>query len=114
MPSDGPWNDHLLSIWKLDAWFDRSTPIVATFEFSDSDAFTPNMSHVVPGCEFRLWTNPAGSFTLTPPTACQPLCAPYFVLRVAPIESATDTHTRSLPRRSFRSTYSMQAWPRPP
>src|SRR6185295_8117911 len=86
----------------------------------DSDAFTWYMSHVVPGCEFLLLTATDGSDAYVHvvrsvvPGACQPLCAPHLARDVPPIESITPTNRPSLPRRSFRSTYSMQAEPLPP
>ena len=48
-----------------------------------------------------------------PAGAVQPLCALRRSLVLAPIESATEHHTRSVPLRSFQSTYSMQALPSP-
>src|SRR5689334_2797405 len=83
---------------------------------SDSDALTPYMSHVVPGCEFLLLTvAPPGLVAAlyvvmsNVPAACQPLCAPYLAAAVAATESIVATNRPSLPRRSFRSTYSRQA-----
>src|SRR6185436_12348835 len=87
---------------------------------SDSEALTPYMSHVVPGCEFLLLTTTlrfvrtSSPSMFVVPAACHPLCAPYFAAAVRQIESATATNRPSLPRRSFRSTYSMQAEPAPP
>src|SRR5689334_11648216 len=86
----------------------------------DSAALTPYMSQVVPGCEFLFATTTDGSVrTSRPlmfvvPAACQPLCAPHLAAAVPPIESMTDTNRPSLPRRSFQSTYSRHAIPKPP
>src|SRR5216683_1214404 len=98
----------------------RRLPMPPAFVVSDSDALTPYMSHVVPGCEFLLLTatdmfvRTSRPLMFVVPGACQPLCAPHFAAAVLPIESITETKRPSLPRRSFRSTYSMQAEPDPP
>src|SRR5262249_33848450 len=87
---------------------------------SDSDALTPYMSHVVPGCEFLLLTATDMSVRTSRltmfvvPGANQPLCAPRLATDVAPVESIVATNRPSLPRRSLRSMYSMQAAPAPP
>src|SRR5262245_59596084 len=87
---------------------------------SDSAALTPYMSHVVPGCWFLLLTatdmfvRTSRPLTFVVPGACQPLWAPHLVVEVAMRESITETNWPSLPRRSFQSTYSMQAEPTPP
>src|SRR5262245_22652869 len=97
---------------RLPSW---PEPVVA-----DSAALTPYMSQVVPGCEFLLLTarlmfvRTSTLLMFTPLPACQPLCAPHLAGEVPLIESITATNRPSLPRRSFRSTYSMQAAPAPP
>src|SRR4029077_9458139 len=95
--------------------FARRLPGAPALVVSDSDAFTWYMSHVVPGCEFLLLTATVGSDVYVHvvrsvvPGACQPLRAPHFREAVPPIESITPTNRPSLPRRSFRSMYSMHA-----
>src|SRR5256885_15965077 len=102
------------------ARFARRLPGAPALEVSDSDALTPYMSHVVPGCEFRLLTatlmlvRTSRLAMFVVPGANQPLCAPCFAAAVAPIESIVATNRPSLPRRSLRSMYSMQADPCPP
>src|SRR5258706_6633363 len=104
----------------MPARLDRRLPMLPAFVVSDSDALTPYMSHVVPGCEFLLLTATDMFVRTSSPTmfvvpgAVQPLCDPRFAVWVMPIESIIETKRPSLPRRSFRSTYSMQAEPCPP
>src|SRR5881409_3993811 len=87
---------------------------------SDSAPLTPYMSHVVPGCEFLLLTATDMFVRTSRPTmfvvpgAFQPLCEPRLTDWLIPSESITLTNRPSLPRLSFRSTYSMQAEPEPP
>src|SRR5258706_11733775 len=104
----------------MPARLDRRLPMLPALVVIDSDALTPYMSHVVPGCEFLLLTA-TDMFVRTSrpamfvvPGAVQPLCAPHFAAAVFPIESITETKRPSLPRRSFRSMYSMHAAPEPP
>src|SRR5258708_317888 len=98
----------------------RRLPMPPALVVSDSDALTPYMSHVVPGCEFLLLTatdmfvRTSSPLMFVVPGAVQPLCEPRFKTEVAPIESITETKRPSLPRRSLRSMYSMQAEPKPP
>src|SRR5262245_17443296 len=80
----------------------------------DSDAFTPYMSQIVPGCPPCAYTAIDGSVPMATvmswsPRACQPLCAPKRPGAVAPIESAKPTQNRSSPRRSSQSRKSMHA-----
>src|ERR1041385_2250235 len=101
------------------ARFASRLPIAPALVVSDSDALTPYMSQVVPGCEFLFATTTEASVrTSRPlmfvvPAACQPLWAPHLAAAVL-IESITPTKRPSLPRRSLRSTYSMHAEPAPP
>src|SRR5512147_2894993 len=87
----------------------RRLPGAPALVVSDSDALTPYMSHVVPGCEFLLLTATDRSVRTSRPAiavvpgAVQPLCEPRLTAAVAPIESIADTKRPSLPRRSFRS-----------
>src|SRR5262245_44613241 len=98
----------------------RRLPGAPALVVSDSDALTPYMSHVVPGCEFLFATTTLGSVRTSRPTifvlpdANQPLWAPRFATAVAATESIVATNRPSLPRRSLRSMYSMQAEPAPP
>src|SRR5580765_7241370 len=103
------------------ARFASRLPIPPALVVSDSEALTPYMSQVVPGCEFLLLTvAPPGLEAAlyvvmsNVPAACQPLWAPHLAAAVPPIESITPTNRPSLPWRSLRSTYSMQAEPAPP
>src|SRR5689334_3481469 len=102
------------------ARFASRAPGAPALVVSDSDALTPYMSHVVPGCEFLLLTATLMSVRtsrlaiLVVPGACQPLCAPHLGAAVAPMESIVATNRPSLPRRSLRSMYSMHAEPAPP
>src|SRR5260221_11561144 len=95
----------------------RRAPGAPAVVVSDSDALTPYMSHVVPGCEFLLLTatdmfvRTSSPTMFVVPAACQPLCAPHFTGWVFPIESITETKRPSLPRLSLRSMYRMQADP---
>src|ERR1041385_544008 len=98
------------------ARFASRLPIPPALVKSDSEALTPYMSHVVPGCEFLLLTvAPPGLVAAlyvvmsNVPAACQPLCAPYLAAAVPVMESITATKRPSLPPRSLRSTYSMHA-----
>src|ERR1051325_6500166 len=98
----------------------RRLPIPPALAVSDSDALTPYMSHVVPGCAFWLLTvtdrfvRTSSPPMSTVPGAVQPLCAPRLANFVSPSESIMLTKCPSFPRRSSRSTYSMQAMPWPP
>src|SRR6185503_17421350 len=80
---------------------------------SDSAAFTPYMSQVVPGCEFfpntatDRFVRISSPERFSTPAECQPLCAPHLADIVMHNESATEANTPSFPRRSFQSTYSM-------
>src|SRR5262245_53511294 len=100
--------------------FASRLPRAPALVVSDSDALTWYMSHVVPGCEFLLLTSTdmlvrtSRPLMFVVPGACQPLCAPYLIAEVPPMESITATNRPSFPRRSFKSTYSMQAAPAPP
>src|SRR5438874_12235056 len=101
------------------ARFARRLPGAPALVVSDSDALTPYMSHVEPGCEFLFETATDMSVRTSMPAmsvvpgACQPLCDPYLAAAVAPIESIVATNRPSLPRRSLRSMYSMHAAPAP-
>jgi hypothetical protein len=86
---------------------------------SDSDALTPYMSHVVPGCEFLFATTtdesvrrPGRLMFVVPARSSR--CERPLGGSVAAIESIDATNRPSLPRRSLRSTYSMQPEPAPP
>src|SRR5262245_18802547 len=100
--------------------FASRLPRAPALVVSDSDALTWYMSHVVPGCEFLLLTatdmsvRTSRPLMFVVPGACQPLCAPNLTAAVAVNESIVATNRPSLPRRSFKSMYSMQADPAPP
>src|ERR1051326_1034911 len=81
----------------------RRLPIPPALAVSDSDALTPYMSHVVPGCAFWLLTvtdrfvRTSSPPMSTVPGAVQPLCAPRLANFVSPSESIMLTKCPSFP-----------------
>src|SRR6185436_16558721 len=102
------------------ARFASRLPSPPALVVSDSAAFTPYMSHVVPGCEFLpntatdRFVRTSRPSRFTAPDPCQPLCAPHFAEEVAHSVSIKPANTPSLPRESHQSTYSKHAEPIPP